>query len=360
MPQLFEDRFATGSCRIFTVEKGGVNHVARRFSANAREAGAAALLQRTHSEAEEFTDSTGCCMGDGGSDNCSNNPLELLRCHSAHSTSRSSSVSQGNRVRMNSQIAFADKAQTVIILDWDDTLFPTTYVSDVLHVRYDAPLDGQTHLSEQARRHARAQLDVCEHRAETALRTAWAGGQVVVVTLAMPGWVEMSCRHFYRTVGAVLDELQIPVVYAQLRAEAASPGSTSRARHFTGEAAERRWSHVKGLAISEEIDRCYSSYPGQSWKNVLSVGDSNFERLGLLAATGAYVGGGRICIGSSGPPLVRQAGTLHAVQNGHYLKVRAKCLKLLDRPSAEELELQLDMVSQWLDPMLKLDDGFDL
>merc|ERR1719277_1699377 len=46
---------------------------------------------------------------------------------------------------------------------------------------------------------------------------------------------------------------------------------------------------LKGRAIAEEIDKFYSQYEGQTWKNVLSIGDSRFERYGLLAASTAYM-----------------------------------------------------------------------
>ncbi|CAE8583384.1 unnamed protein product, partial [Polarella glacialis] len=36
--------------------------------------------------------------------------------------------------RRNSQIDFSSPEQTIIILDWDDTLFPLTYVRTDLHL----------------------------------------------------------------------------------------------------------------------------------------------------------------------------------------------------------------------------------
>ncbi|CAE7243575.1 unnamed protein product [Symbiodinium necroappetens] len=46
--------------------------------------------------------------------------------------------------RRNSQAFFADKAQTLLIFDWDDTLFPTTYVRDDLDLSWNKPLKDQS------------------------------------------------------------------------------------------------------------------------------------------------------------------------------------------------------------------------
>merc|ERR1712217_440593 len=44
-----------------------------------------------------------------------------------------------------------------------------------------------------------------------------------------------------------------------------------------------------GRAIAKQVKDFYSQYEGQSWKNVISIGDSSFERLGTLQATKEYL-----------------------------------------------------------------------
>merc|ERR1712079_587888 len=43
----------------------------------------------------------------------------------------------------NSQTGFARPTQTCIIFDWDDTLFPTTYVRDILRINWQLPVEQQ-------------------------------------------------------------------------------------------------------------------------------------------------------------------------------------------------------------------------
>merc|ERR1712100_450315 len=64
---------------------------------------------------------------------------------------------------------------------------------------------------------------------------------------------------------------------------------------------------------------CYSQYFGQSWKNVISIGDSDFERQGTR-------------------DVVKQWCTDNA--RTAYQLPRTKTVKLLDDPSCEDISLQ--------------------
>merc|ERR1711972_1237561 len=44
----------------------------------------------------------------------------------------------------------------------------------------------------------------------------------------------------------------------------------------------------------------------------------------------------------------------------HMIRLRVKCCKLVDQPDMEELAIELNMMSHWLELMVKLDEGFDL
>merc|ERR1712137_883894 len=86
--------------------------------------------------------------------------------------------------------------------------------------------------------------------------------------------------------------MSVPILYAQeqqLRHEL-----NYNTSGYTKADWERYWGLMKGRAISEEAEAFYSQYEGQSWKNILSIGDSTFERYGLLAATSAYMQGQKV------------------------------------------------------------------
>merc|ERR1712187_917981 len=108
------------------------------------------------------------------------------------------------------------------------------------------------------------------------------------------------------------------------------------------------WSNLKGQAIAKALAELHTLYAGQSWKNVISIGDSEFERMGTQGAIQKYVT--ERGISSTSSP--REIG-------GHVYKVRSKTFKMLDSPSAEELMLQIQMIQRWLPFLVSLDDNFD-
>jgi len=114
----------------------------------------------------------------------------------------------------------------------------------------------------------------------------------------------------------------------------------------------------------------YSQYEGQTWKNVISIGDSDFERYGMLGAASAHV-----------QNKIRRAGTtenaafvqgwasfdndpdwneaLEGVHEGHIFKVRAKVVKMMNSPSPFDLAEQLTLILDCLPELVCLDDCFN-
>jgi len=245
----------------------------------------------------------------------------------------------------------------VIVFDWDDTLFPTSYVNDDLQLEWSLPLHKQPVLDAKGAREAQKRLQRCERNAMRLLNKAHDLANVVVVTLASAGWVDTATRFLYPDMGRLLRDLDVPVVYAQERA-GVTEQQHEKLQYQSSDEVERFWGLVKGRAISEEVEKFYSQYEGQSWKNILSIGDSSFERYGLLAATSAYMQGLELSEAEGWHP--NQEGCWQKVQDGHVMKLRAKCCKLVDQPDATELAVELGWVVKWLAGMVNLDDGFDL
>jgi len=261
------------------------------------------------------------------------------------------------RPRVNSQHTFADRSQTVIVFDWDDTLFPTTFLLDEFGCDWQLPLCLQPLLSMTARQEISKKLAHCEDRALETLRRAYLLGHLVVVTLAKTGWVDRACRQFYQRVGDMLRTFNIPVVYAL---DKVTPLEMAQLQMRCRDD-EEFYGLLKGRAISDELQRCYSQYEGQTWKNVLSIGDSRFERYGLLAASAAYMRGDRVVgLTMSTPESPEQRAAWERVDIDSVVRLRVKCCKLVERPDMEELSIELDMLARWMSMMVKLDEGFDL
>lgn len=258
---------------------------------------------------------------------------------------------RGRQARANSQWQYADPSQSMMVFDWDDTLFPTTAIIDVLKLDWRVPLSQQ-----RVKKDVVKKLAACEHGAVEVLKKACQHGHVVVVTLAARGWVEQACRLFYPKVGEVLQANDIKIVNAQEREQKEAVGNPDK---YGSD--EEYYGLMKGHAIATEIDRFYSQYEGQTWKNILSIGDSRFERYGLLAASAAYIKNKHITEMDGEPTSpVQQDAWQKVNSDGHVVKVRVKCCKLVDGPDIEELDIELDMVNKWLQLMVAIDEGFDL
>jgi len=197
-------------------------------------------------------------------------------------------------------------------------------------------------------------LAKCQRNAVELLNLADKLGKVTLVTLARPPWVTDSCRNFYPGMDNLLAELKVKIVYAQDGAIV----DHAALRMMPDEEVELFWGKLKGQAIAKELKSFYSRYEGQSWKNVISIGDSNFERLGTLSATEAYMRERGIL------PAKAERGPNHltgeAEVGGHLFKVRTKTFKMVDQPTIEELTVEVDLCRQWLPLMVNLDEGFDI
>lgn len=295
------------------------------------------------------------CPDAGGKLSEGTNPVELLRRHSLKYPSEQDSEqkrsTEGRSKRADSQWQFADPTQTMIVFDWDDTLFPTTDILDVLELNWQVPLSRQ-----KVKREVLAKIVACEKRSAGTLRRAAQSGHVVVVTLAAKGWVEQACRLFYPKVGELLKNLKIKIVNAQ---EPEIKGLVGDPSQYSSD--EEYYGLLKGHAMALEVEQFYSQYKGQSWKNILSIGDARFERHGILAAATSYMQGCNMNAVGETPVLpTEQAAWRKVESDGHVVALRVKCCKLVDGPDIDELDIQLDMVSKWMHLMVALDEGFDL
>lgn len=259
-------------------------------------------------------------------------------------------------ISTGSQSEYPQPEQTIILFDWDDTLCPSNWIREnrpALSFFKPAPPD------EKYQRPLR-ELQI---HVEATLKLAMKMGKVIIVTNAMEPWVETSCRNFLPALVPIV--MQIPVVYArsifdQLScsspkvggARSSSPGGVGRGAALPGmyaanganklgnynarlamqadELAPQRW---KELAFEQEITGFYSRYQHQSWKNVISIGDSIFER-----------------------DAVRRV----VVNHPNSRKCRTKTAKLLDEPEVDELIAQVKVIHDALALLVQYDGNLDI
>jgi hypothetical protein len=240
------------------------------------------------------------------------------------------------------------------LFDWDDTLCPSNWIREnrpALSFFKPAPNDEKY----------QRPLREIQKNVKLVLDLAMKLGKVIIVTNAQHPWVETSAKHFLPQLLPYLQ--QIPVLYARSIYEthhveslkkngkrSSSPGNAMPGMYSsTGqnrlvqcntqlmlqqdEMLPRKW---KEIAFEQEISGFYSRYAHQSWKNVISIGDSIFER-----------------------DAVRRVILSRKDVKG-CKKCRTKTVKLLDDPDCNELVAQVRLLFDVLGMMVQHDGNLDI
>jgi len=210
----------------------------------------------------------------------------------------------------DSSVEYHKPNQTIIILDWDDTMCPSTTCMrhHGLSVLGDPPEGSVAQALEELTRECKSLLEQALQLAE----------KVVIVTNAEEGWIELSCKAWLPGLQSSLE-----------KAEVVSARSTWEPRGVTSPAG---W---KSRAFEDVVDRFYSQYLHQSWKNIISIGDAPHEREALSRVVrSAPVGRGKRC--------------------------RSKSVKFVLRPSIEQLTREIHMLRESLKEIVCHDDDLDL
>merc|ERR1712206_72658 len=72
--------------------------------------------------------------------------------------------------RTNPQHSFDQPQETVIVLDFDDTIFPTSYLEDYLSMNIELPMSQQRYISTAERQKIQKLVNECESEVVEALR----------------------------------------------------------------------------------------------------------------------------------------------------------------------------------------------
>jgi hypothetical protein len=213
-----------------------------------------------------------------------------------------------------------------LIFDWDDTLFPTWYVTEVVlacrpeeSLTKGGPLPEDSPFAQELAHHAKA--------VESVLREAAKHGQVAIVTLGMKTWVDMSASRWLPTLNfeALRQELGISVVYAR----------DCLKRHTrSGDEDVNIFAVAKALAMKKVVKRLIRDdlFGG----NLISIGDSHFEAYAAKDFLWSICGEHR------------------------HLDPVVKTVKLLHEPNLEELRMQLVFLQDWLHHFVCQAADFDL
>lgn len=179
---------------------------------------------------------------------------------------------------------YADPSQTLIFLDWDDTLFPTTEIFDRWNLSHKESSESRTLSSEQQK-----MLESWRESLHSYLVAALSlSDSCVIVTNSQRPWVEDCIDRFAPNLKPLFARPDGPrVVYARevfakdekykrklgtgVPALFASPGVA------TPEEQSDLCYSWKVAAMRQEAEAFYSKHEGQTWKNILSFGDMHYE-----------------------------------------------------------------------------------
>lgn len=230
-----------------------------------------------------------------------------------------------------------EAAKCVLIFDWDDTLFPTTWLRDDCGFDWRKPLDAQLRKTSQRGKRINAMLNRFAERASALLREASKLQRVVIVTLARRGWVHKSIERFCPRLAEVIEECKPKIVYAQ--EYVAVPRDTRLLR--TAEEVLEYWTEVKASAIRKEL-----AEEGVAWTDILSFGDSQYERAGTK----------RVASELSKLPELNGGGAAGVIASPLY----SKTIKTLNCPTVEECTAQMTVLLRWLPFIADRDSDIDL
>jgi hypothetical protein len=223
--------------------------------------------------------------------------------------------------------------ETLLIVDWDDSLFPTTSVGSRVGAAW-RQVESGSGWAESAEFKAYAEVVI------DFLRAASTIAHIRIVTMATNDWIQLCFSRLMPDFSAFLAELGIEIVIARdflthrVKAQVASDGNCRDMSQF-----------LKTQAIDKVIKEFYNTprpdgpAKKRSWKNIMGIGDSSAERLALQDVA------------------FRHQQRSHS---GRWKDYRYKTLMLLDQPSIEELTQEIGVLKRWLPELLSHDGDLDI
>lgn len=201
--------------------------------------------------------------------------------------------------------------ETLLIMDWDDTLFPTSWIeAQELSLSSDSvPTPAQ-----------KLQLQLMAEKVALTLSVAKSYGTVTIVTNAEHGWIEISCQKFMPTLYPVLKDVKILSARSRYESRGVVQPSAWKLLAFDGEIGLFMNGYDGGTPASASSVRL----------NVISVGDSLYEREALIRVTDRF---SNSC---------------------------AKAMKLVEKPSAEEFLKEHDILISCLGDIVEYEGNIDL
>lgn len=200
------------------------------------------------------------------------------------------------------QVPTARRAVRLVVLDWDDTCCPSSWIASTPEHEYDDAANL-------------AMLRCVEEGVSTLLRTVESVGcSVVIITNADEAWVQFSAKRFLPRIVGLLARVRVV-----------------SARHYEGLYPGRSvcWKAAAFTHVAKAFFAAQSVPEDSVPREIISIGDSNDERLAVRAA----------------------AAPLDSI---------AKAIKLVDAPTLDTVAAQLRTVATCLSFLVMAEHAVDV
>jgi hypothetical protein len=226
------------------------------------------------------------------------------------SQQREGTVVHGSTRRLKWPPSARAEQRSLQIWDWDDTLFPSTWLNGQgLRLEDDAGAAPEQQVL----------LDAIAAEVEQTIRLALQTGEVVIVTNAEHGWVDQSCRKFCPTLHPLVDTLRVVSARSTYEEFGVFSPLDWKVKAFEREMGAFVPKAAR-LAHQHEV------------ANLMSIGDSIHEREALLRAS----------------------------ETMHYAMRRVKTVKLPERPDLPSLHKTHELLRKQLRTLVEHDGDLDL
>jgi hypothetical protein len=213
-----------------------------------------------------------------------------------------------------------DKENTIILFDWDDTLLISTYLANNGYT-LNTPADYMPH----------ELLGLLADSVIRTLKNASKFGKVVIVTNGEIGWVPLSALKFVPSIVPVLTELNIEVISARSAYEFEFPDQPTKWKISAFEKVLIGNNYYNVAAKTNNVlPQTFIIPHNNTYKNVLSIGDSDFERDAIKIVTSMM------------------PNTL------------CKSVKLHEKPSFEQLTKQHELINNSLEHLINHKTNLDM
>mmetsp|Transcript_88271 Transcript_88271/g.189488 ORF Transcript_88271/g.189488 Transcript_88271/m.189488 type:complete len:463 (-) Transcript_88271:75-1463(-) len=250
-----------------------------------------------------------------------------------------------SRCSASSNFRFSEPTQTLIVFDWDDTLFPTTELFDRMRFSSkdkEAPkwAGPQEHRMAEWREALRSYIN------EAFLLS----DMVAIISNSRRPWITTCIERFAPDLKPLFEGPKgVKIMYAF---EHLPEGKTLRSQCMnlrpvkhreldmipSQVESEEEMTHAKYAAMKVLAADFYSQYPGQTWKNLISLGDMRYEHDAMQELTF------RRMLGSS----------------NRKEKIRTKTIILPPEPTLSEITLRLRFSRHMLKAYVSFNGDLDV